>query len=348
MILVTAFEPFGGEKLNPAEMILNLLPDRIAGIRIRKLLLPVEFKRARELAAAEYDRVSPAAVIMLGQAGGRGAITPEAAGRNMMNGRIPDNAGCQPDHIPVVDGGPDLLWSTLPVDRIIRGVRALGIPCERSENAGEYVCNALLYGMLAHNGGAVPTGFIHVPYIREQGHEEQPFMELEAVCRGITAAIETVADEIAEKRAVRLEPVTAENLEAVLALRVDDAQKHFVSTAAESLAQAYVYAKTAFPFAVRSGPETVGFIMMGYYEKKKYYTLWKLMIDRKYQHRGYGRAALEQGIAFLREKHGAREIYTGVLPENHTAKGLYRSAGFEETGVFENGMQEMRLICGQA
>ena len=81
---------------------------------------------------------------------------------------------------------------------------------------------------------------------------------------------------------IRLEPVTAENLEAVLALKVKEGQERFVSTTAESLAQAYVYPGTAFPFAVCSDGETVGFIMMGYYEAKKYYTLWKLMIDRNY------------------------------------------------------------------
>ena len=142
---------------------------------------------------------------------------------------------------------------------------------------------------------------------------------------------------------ITLRPVTRENLDAVLRLRVRDCQKGYVSSPAESLAQAYVYRETAFPFAVDCGRETVGFIMMGYYEEKGYYTLWKLMIGREHQHRGYGREALAQGIAFLKDRFGAREIYTGVLPENLAAKSLYRSAGFEATGVFENGMEEMRL-----
>ncbi len=193
VILVTAFEPFGGEKLNPTELVLARLPDAIGEYELRKLLLPVEFVRARELAFAAYDRYSPAAVIMLGQAGGRDAITPETTGRNVMNGRIPDNAGFQPDHLPVVEGGPDSLASTLPTKKIIRAIQALGIPCERSDNAGEYVCNTLLYGMLERNRGKVPTGFIHVPYIREQGHEDAPFMELADMIRGILAAVETVA-----------------------------------------------------------------------------------------------------------------------------------------------------------
>ena len=144
---------------------------------------------------------------------------------------------------------------------------------------------------------------------------------------------------------VQLKPVTGDNLDEVLALKVHESQKGYVSTAAESLAQAYVYSETAFPFAVYHGKEIVGFIMMGYYEEKQYYTLWKLLIDERYQHRGYGRKALELGIGFLKEKFGASEVYTGVIPENHTAKKLYLSVGFRETGLFENGMEELCLKC---
>ena len=144
-------------------------------------------------------------------------------------------------------------------------------------------------------------------------------------------------------KVVLLKPVTKENLDAVLALAVDESQAGFVSTTAESLAQAYVYAETAFPFAVCAGEGVVGFIMMGYYEEKEYYTLWKLLIDRKYQGRGYGRAALESGIAFLKERFHVQKVYTGVIPGNEAAKKLYRSAGFEYTGLFENGMEEMCL-----
>ena len=144
---------------------------------------------------------------------------------------------------------------------------------------------------------------------------------------------------------VHLEPVTGENLDAVLALKVKESQKGFVSSAAESLAQAYVYTKTAFPFAVYDDQKIVGFIMMGYYEEKKYYTLWKLMIGQQYQGRGYGRASLELGIAFLKERFRVKEIFTGVIPGNTAAKSLYKSVGFEETGLFENGMEELRLEC---
>ena len=144
---------------------------------------------------------------------------------------------------------------------------------------------------------------------------------------------------------VQIRPVTKENLDKVLSLRINDDQAGYVSTTAESLAQAYVYQETAFPFAVYSDGKIVGFIMMGYYKEKKYYTLWKLLIDRDCQHRGYGKAALLQGIQFLKNRFQVNEIYTGVIPGNNVAKGLYESLGFMETGVFENNMLEMRLSC---
>ena len=144
---------------------------------------------------------------------------------------------------------------------------------------------------------------------------------------------------------VHLQPVTKENLDEVLSLKIYDSQAGFVSSTAESLSQAYVYRETAFPFAVYSDQEVVGFIMMGFYEAKNYYTLWKLLIDRDHQHKGFGRKALELGIAFLKDCYDAREIYTGVIPGNDAAKKLYESMGFRETGLFENNMLEMRLSC---
>ena len=145
------------------------------------------------------------------------------------------------------------------------------------------------------------------------------------------------------RKMVYLKEVTKENIDEVLELSVRDDQKSFVSTTAESLAQAYAYKETAFPFAVYNDDTMVGFIMMGYYEVKNYYTLWKFLIDKKYQHKGYGREALMQGISFMRDKFNIKEIYTGVAPGNSVAKGLYQSVGFEDTGLIEFNMEEMCL-----
>ena len=145
------------------------------------------------------------------------------------------------------------------------------------------------------------------------------------------------------RKMVYLKEVTKENIDEVLELSVREDQKSFVSTTAESLAQAYAYKETAFPFAVYNDNTLVGFIMMGYYEAKNYYTLWKFLIDKKYQRMGYGREALMQGISFMRDKFNIKEIYTGVAPGNSVAKGLYQSVGFEDTGLIEFNMEEMCL-----
>ena len=144
---------------------------------------------------------------------------------------------------------------------------------------------------------------------------------------------------------VELRKISKENYESVLALRVSEAQRGFVPTVTEALAQAWVYYDTAYPFAVYAEGAPVGFIMLGYYEARNQYTLWKFMIDHHWQGMGIGRQALPLGIAFLKETFGAREIYTGVVPENKAAAHLYEALGFRDTGLCENGMKEMKLIC---
>jgi len=142
---------------------------------------------------------------------------------------------------------------------------------------------------------------------------------------------------------VSIRSVTRENLEEVLSLKVKEDQEKYVIPNAESLSRAYVYSETAYPFAVYNDDTIVGFIMMGYYEVKGYYTLWEFMIDRKYQNKGYGRQALKLGLDFVRDTFGPVDIYTGVTPGNTVAKKLYESVGFESTGLVELGMEEMKL-----
>ena len=195
-VLVTAFEPFGGDKLNPTQMVLERLPADLFGCALKKLLLPVEFVRSRKMACEAYDALRPDAVVMLGLAGTRDAITPETTGRNLMKARIPDNAGYEPQDEPVVPCGPETLSSTFPVEKIVETVRAKGIPARASDSAGLYVCNSLLYSMLHHNGGAVPTGFIHVPAVPELGHPDMPSMEFDLIYEGVLAALEAVAESL--------------------------------------------------------------------------------------------------------------------------------------------------------
>lgn len=144
---------------------------------------------------------------------------------------------------------------------------------------------------------------------------------------------------------VELRTITKDNIEDVLKLNVFDYQKSFVSSTAHSLAQAYIYRDTAFPFAIYVDETLVGFIMLGFYEEKKQYTLWKFLIDKDYQNKGYGKEALKKGITYLVDTFGAKEIYVGVSTGNDTAKKLYSSVGFKKTGVIENNTEEMKYNC---
>ena len=143
---------------------------------------------------------------------------------------------------------------------------------------------------------------------------------------------------------IELREITKDNLDEVLNLNVSEQQKAFVSSTASSLAQAYVYRDTTFPFAVYRDNTVIGFIMFGYYESRKQYTLWKFLIDVKYQNKGFGREALMQGITYVKSKYNVKELYTGVCFDNERAKHLYKSIGFMETSVIADNMEELKLI----
>ncbi len=147
---------------------------------------------------------------------------------------------------------------------------------------------------------------------------------------------------------VELREITKDNLEQVLALRISESQKDFVSSTAHSLAQAWVYKDTAFPFAVYADNEIVGFVMLGYYEERSQYTLWKFLIDEKHQRKGYGRKALKLAIQYLMDRFNVAEIFTGVAFGNDVAETLYRSVGFVKTGVEDDFQQEMKLVIKQS
>ena len=144
---------------------------------------------------------------------------------------------------------------------------------------------------------------------------------------------------------IKLEEITADNFEDVLNLKVSKNQENFVSTTAYSLAQAYVYRENAYPFAIYADDTLVGFIMFGFYELRNQYTLWKFLIDEKYQNKGYGKIALLLGIEYMKKQHDIKEMYTGVSIDNNVAERLYYSVGFQLTGLVENGMKELRYVC---
>lgn len=143
---------------------------------------------------------------------------------------------------------------------------------------------------------------------------------------------------------IELRKITKENYEECLNLNIADSQKNFVSSNIHSLAQAWVYYDTAFPFAIYANNTMIGFIMLGYYEVKGYYTLWKFMIDEKFQNKGYGKKALKLGIDYLINRFNVKEVYTAYYATNRIARDLYASIGFRETGEIVENEIGMKLI----
>lgn len=145
---------------------------------------------------------------------------------------------------------------------------------------------------------------------------------------------------------VQLREITKDNLDDVVKLEVSESQEGFVASTTYALAQAWVYKETAFPFAIYADDVLVGFIMLGYYEIKNQYTIWKFLIDKHYQNKGYGRKALELEVEYLIEKFNVSEVFVGVVISNNAARNLYCSLGFRETGEEDGRLLEMKLeIC---
>lgn len=195
-VLITGFEPFGNEKVNPSWLAVKGLPDKLYGAEIIKVQLPVVFYEANKQLGEMIRRQTPDIIIGVGQAGGRSAIAIERVAINCDDARIPDNNGNQPIDLDVVPGGPSAYFSSLPIKAISHKIRAFGIPCSVSNSAGTYVCNHLMYGIchiIATEYPAARGGFIHVPYIPEQVVENpsQPSMSLECIIKAIEVAIIT-------------------------------------------------------------------------------------------------------------------------------------------------------------
>lgn len=143
---------------------------------------------------------------------------------------------------------------------------------------------------------------------------------------------------------VELKKINKDNIDEILGLKVSTEQNDFVQTTSHSLAKAWAFRDTAFPFAIYAHNTIVGFIMLGYYELKDQYTVWQFLIDERFQHKGYGKAALGLGIKFLKDSFNAGEVYLGVKFENIIAQKLYSSFGFVETGEVTDTALEMKLI----
>lgn len=198
VVLVTGFESFGGERMNPSWEICRMLPKSIGGLRVETQRVPCEFRRAIEVACEAIERHQPRLVVCLGQAGGRSRLGVERVAINVDDARAPDNAGEQPIDRPIAAGGPPAYFATLPVKAMVAGMRAAGVPAELSNTAGTYVCNHLMYGVLHFLAAArseARAGFIHVPYAEEQVLDKAGLaaMSTASMARGIEAAIAAAA-----------------------------------------------------------------------------------------------------------------------------------------------------------
>ena len=195
-VLVTGFDPFGGEAVNPAFEAVKLLPDEIAGAEIIKLEIPTVFSKCGPAVEAGIQKYEPDIVINVGQAGGRSCVTVEQVAVNLAEARIPDNDGEQPSGEPVQKDGAPAYYPTIPVKAIVKNVRDHGIPCHISYTAGTYVCNCIMYNVLhmaATKYSNIRAGFIHVPFAAQQAVGKPngtPFMSLEMIADSLKYAIE--------------------------------------------------------------------------------------------------------------------------------------------------------------
>lgn len=197
-ILVTAFDPFGGESINPALEAVKLMKGTIEGAEIVKLEIPTVFGQSIEKVIKAIKKENPDAVLCVGQAGGRFEVTPERIAINIDDARIPDNEGNQPVDKPIYDDGEPAYFSTLPVKAMVEAIRNVGLPSSLSNSAGTFVCNHIMYGVLyeiSKMDKKIRAGFVHVPFIPEQVAMRQapaPSMSTSDIVRALEAAVTAI------------------------------------------------------------------------------------------------------------------------------------------------------------
>jgi pyroglutamyl-peptidase len=195
-VLVTGFEPFGGESVNPsAELARSLNGLLLGGARVHGAVLSCTFQKSQRQLKRLIAQWNPSVVICLGQAGGRSAISIERVAINVQDACIKDNAGMKPIDVPIHPRGPVGYWSSLPIKSIARNLRKANIKSEVSQTAGTFVCNHVFYALMHMlRKTQVRAGFIHVPFVPAQAKKrakKTPFMSLQRMQRGIELAIKT-------------------------------------------------------------------------------------------------------------------------------------------------------------
>jgi len=196
--LVTGFEPFGGESINPSWEAVKALPNELNGATLLKVQLPVSFNRVREILPRLITKERPDIVLLTGQAGGRPNVTVERVAINVMDSTMPDNDGFKPEDEPIFEGAPDAYFATIPIKAIVKALRDAGIPAGVSNTAGTYVCNTAMFTALhtiAVSGMEAKAGFIHVPFNYAQALDKpRPSMAQETINGAIRLALELLLE----------------------------------------------------------------------------------------------------------------------------------------------------------
>lgn len=196
-ILLTAFDPFGGEKINPALEAVKLVKAEDLTAELIKLEVPTVFHKSIITVQEAMRKHKPDAVLCVGQAGGRFQLTPERVAINLDDARIPDNEGQQPVDEPIFADGADAYFASLPIKAMVESIKAENLPAAVSNTAGTFVCNHLMYGVLYTIAKEFPQcrgGFIHVPFIPAQVVDKAntPCLSLNDIARGLTASLQAI------------------------------------------------------------------------------------------------------------------------------------------------------------
>ena len=189
-LLITGFDPFGGQTVNPSWQSVLALENQIGEYVLTKLEIPTVFKRGANCVLQKAEEINPDAIICIGQAGGRTGVTPEVVAINLMDANIADNEGYKPINKQICANGENAYFSNLPIREMVDAISKEGIPAKLSYSAGAFVCNEVMYTLLqTFKNTFVKVGFIHVPFLPEQTDGTKPSLEKEQIVKALTLAI---------------------------------------------------------------------------------------------------------------------------------------------------------------
>jgi pyroglutamyl-peptidase len=203
--LVTGFDAFGGEKVNPSSMAVSRLRRRTGNLTIHTAVLPTSYARSAIALRGAIHEMRPDIVLCVGQAGGRSELSLERVAINIQDARIRDNDGKQPIDRPVVREGPAAYFSSLPIKACVAELRRAGLPAAVSNSAGTFVCNHIFYALMdmaGRHGLSFRGGFLHIPYLPEQAARlgDQPSMSVDDIVRAIEIVLTVSAARTSDVR----------------------------------------------------------------------------------------------------------------------------------------------------